>query len=187
MTELVTGVISYAAICVAILVIAGFYVSWRATRLDRLHTRVESARAALDAALVRRSAVALELAASGVLDPATSLVLADAAHHARSAGADERELAESNLTRALVAAFEQSDPDPSWAADAGELLAEIDAAVNGVRLARQFYNDAVQATLAARRRLLGRVLHLAGSAGLPAYFEIVDTPPALGPLRGEPS
>ena len=42
--------------------IIGVYVSWRAGRLDRLHARVEAARAALDAALVRRSAVALELA-----------------------------------------------------------------------------------------------------------------------------
>ena len=44
-------------------ILVGVYVSWRAGRLDRLHARVEAARAALDAALVRRSAVALELAA----------------------------------------------------------------------------------------------------------------------------
>ena len=31
-----------------------FYVSWRASRLDRLHNRVEAARTALDLALVRR-------------------------------------------------------------------------------------------------------------------------------------
>ena len=44
-------------------VLVGVYVSWRAGRLDRLHARVDGARAALDAALVRRSSVALELAA----------------------------------------------------------------------------------------------------------------------------
>ena len=65
----------------------GVYISWRAGRLDRLHARLETARAALDAALVRRSSVALELASSGLLDPATSLLVAGAAHDARTAGA----------------------------------------------------------------------------------------------------
>ena len=46
-------------IIVAAAILAGVYVSWRAGRLDRLHARVETARAALDAALVRRSSVAL--------------------------------------------------------------------------------------------------------------------------------
>src|SRR6267154_6492041 len=87
-------------------VLVGVYVSWRAGRLDRLHARVDKARAALDAALVRRSSVALELASSGLLDPATSLLLADAAHAARS-GQDGQELPQSNLTRALRAVFGQ--------------------------------------------------------------------------------
>src|SRR5260370_22271900 len=87
-------------------ILVGVYVSWRAGRLDRLHARVEAARAALDAALVRRSSVSAELAASGLLDPATSLLIAGAAHDARAAGEpDER--AESDLTRALRAALGQ--------------------------------------------------------------------------------
>ena len=64
------------------IVLWGFYVSWRASRLDRLHNRAEAARTALDLAMVRRSAVAYELASSGLLDPATSLLLADAARRA---------------------------------------------------------------------------------------------------------
>ena len=68
-------------------ILVGVYVSWRAGRLDRLHARVEAARAALDAALVRRSSISVELAASGLLDPATSLLIAGAAHDARAAGA----------------------------------------------------------------------------------------------------
>ena len=62
------------------------YVSWRAGRIDRLHARLEMARAALDVTLVRRSSVALELATSGLLDPATSLLLAGAVHGTRPAG-----------------------------------------------------------------------------------------------------
>src|SRR5258708_20333536 len=89
-------------------VLVGVYVSWRAGRLDRLQARVDGARAALDAALVRRSSVALELAACGLLDPATSLLLAGAAHDARAAGEPD-ELAESDLTRALRAVLSQPD------------------------------------------------------------------------------
>ena len=62
-----------------------FYVSWRASRLDRLHNRTEAARTALDLALVRRASAAAELASSGQLDPATSLLLADAVRR-RAAG-----------------------------------------------------------------------------------------------------
>src|SRR5258707_3146827 len=93
-------------VVVAAIAIVGVYVSWRAGRLDRLHARLEAARAALDAALLRRSSVALELASSGLLDPATSVLLAGAAHDARLAD-DARELPESDLTRALRAGFSQ--------------------------------------------------------------------------------
>ena len=65
-------------IVIAAALFIGVYVSWRAGRIDRLHTRVDMARAALDVTLLRRSSVALELATSGILDPATSLLLAAA-------------------------------------------------------------------------------------------------------------
>ncbi len=42
-------------------------------------------------------------------------------------------------------------------------------------LARKFYNDAVAATRAARRRWLVRLLRLAGGAPLPEFFEIDDS------------
>ncbi len=157
-------------------VLVGVYVSWRAGRLDRLHKRTETARAALDAALVRRSSVALELAACGVLDPATSLLLAGAAHDARAAGQPD-ELAESDLTRALRAVLSQPGFHDSLAGrgSADELLAELEAAAHQVFLARKFYNDLVAATLAARRRWLVRVLGLAGGAALPGFFEMDDS------------
>lgn len=168
---------------VAVLFLAGGYVSWRATRLDRLHVRVETARAALDAALVRRAAAALELAASRLLDPAASLVLATAAHEARTADADNREFAESDLSRALRAVVDQ----PGFAAalgakgdgDAGTVLEELSSATAKVAYARRFYNDAVSQARIARRKLLIRVLPLAGKAPLPGFFEIDDDPPGI--------
>ena len=71
-------------IVVAAALLAGVYVSWRAGRIDRLHARVEMARTALDVTLLRRSSVAMELATSGLLDPATGLLLAAAVYGTRS-------------------------------------------------------------------------------------------------------
>jgi len=163
-------------IVIAVLAIFGVYISWRAGRLDRLHARLEAARFALDAALVRRSSVALELAASGLLDPATSLLLAGAAHDARSAHS-AREMPESDLTRALRAVFSQPDFRTLLAGREGaeELLSELEGASHQVFLARKFYNDAVAATQVARRRWLARVLRLAGRAPAPEFFEIDDS------------
>ena len=175
----------------------GVYVSWRAGRLDRMHTRLEAARAALDVTLVRRSSVAMELASSGFLDPATSLLLAGAAHDARGGDAGPRapagrpasgdeltrsELAQSDLSRALRAAFAQPGFRASLTGKEGadELLAEVEAAAHQVFVARKFYNNAVAVTREARRKPLVRLLRLAGNAGLPEFFEMDDSLVAEG-------
>src|SRR4029077_18493832 len=154
----------------------GVYVSCRAGRHGRLHTRVDMARAALDVTLLRRSSVALELATSGLLDPATSLLLAAAAHGTRGGGRPPG-LAESDLTRALRAAFSQPDFRASLSGKEGadEFLAEVEAAAHQVFLARKFYNDVVAATREARRRPLARILRLSGRAQVPEFFEMDDS------------
>ena len=174
-------------IAVAVVLFLGVYVSWRAGRLDRMHTRLEAARAALDVTLVQRSSVALELASSGFLDPATSLLLAGAAHEARGHGSAYKglaytdlaatELAQSNLSRALRAAFAQPGFRASLDAQDGaaEMLAELEAAAHQVLVARKFYNTAVAITRDARRKPLVRVLRLAGHAELPEFFEMDDS------------
>jgi len=97
--------------------------------------------------------VALELAASGLLDPATSLLLAEHAHSARST-TQGRELAESELTRTLRTVLQQPDFRSFVAvqdrAGADELLEELESTAHQVFLARKFYNDAVATTIAAR-------------------------------------
>ena len=165
------------AIVIAAALFIGVYVSWRAGRIDRLHTRVDMAQAALDATLVRRSSVALELATSGLLDPATSLLLASAVHGTKDITSRPRDLAESDLTRALRAAFSQPDFRASINGKEGadELLAEVEAAAHQVFLARKFYNDVVAATREARHRPLARVLRLSGRARAPEFFEMDDS------------
>ncbi len=164
---------------VALLLVAGWYLSFSATRLDRLHARIEGARSALDAQLVRRASVSLQLATSGLLDPATSLLLAEAAHRAREADEVEREVDESNLTRALQAAFGEDGVGEALAADPGgaEMLAELASACQRVGLARRFHNDAVRGARVVRRKRVVRYLRLAGHAPWPPTFEIDDTMP----------
>ena len=175
-------------IVVAAALFIGVYVSWRAGRIDRLHARVEMARAALDVTLLRRSSVALELATSGLLDPATSLLLAGAVDGTRQGGAGgmgphgkdhdrPRDLAESDLTRALRAAFSQPGFRSSLSGKEGadELLAEVEEAAHQVFVARKFYNDVVAATREARRRPLARILRLSGRAQAPEFFEMDDS------------
>ncbi len=186
------------------LVLWSFYISWRASRLDRLHNRVEAARTALDLALVRRASAASDLASSGLLDPATSLLLADAVRRARQAGAAERDLAESDLTRALRATLGEPGirGDPGNGDNGGgtgspragtqnsgregglggvaeeegaeELFDEVEKSARQVFIARKFYNDVAGRTLDARRRPLARVLRLSGSAKQPEFFDMDD-------------
>jgi len=162
-----------------LLLLAGFYLSWTAGRLDRLHHRVETARAALDAQLVRRSAVAIELATCGLLDPAASLLVAGAAADAREVADGAREAAESDLSRALRAALDQPGQAVQLREDrsGAVLLGELDAAAARVVMARRFHNDAVRATRAVRRKRHVRYLRLAGHAPEPMSFECDDVPP----------
>jgi hypothetical protein len=167
---------------VVVFVLLAGYVTATNNRLDRLHARLDATRAALDAQLLRRAAVTLEIAASGLLDPATSVLLASAGHEARAASGDDadREVVESRLTVALRAAFDDPDEAQTLAEEpAGlALLAELEAATTKVLLARRFSNDAVTATLAIRRHRFVRWLRLAGHVPPPTFFEIDDTPPA---------
>ena len=157
-------------------VLWGFYVSWRASRLDRLHNRAEAARTALDLALVRRASAAQQLASSGLLDPAASLLLGDAVRRARQVGPSERDLAESDLTRLLRATLGDPVFRKEFAGEDGaaELVAEVEAAAQQVFIARKFYNDLAGRTVDARRRPLAKVLHLSGSAKQPEFFDMDD-------------
>ncbi len=129
-----THMLSVIVLLAAILAIAAVQV---ARRLDRLHTAVMKSRHALERAMSARMNAARDFAASGGLDPASSLLLIEAAdvcqaaehnpicgdglesldkHHADPKGAAERVAAESALTRALrltvdeLAAVERLDP-----------------------------------------------------------------------------
>ncbi|NNN31189.1 hypothetical protein HLK59_12595 [Streptomyces sp. S3(2020)] len=161
------------------LIAIGLYLSWTAGRLDRLHTRIDAARAALDAQLLRRASVTQELATSGVLDPAASIVLYEAAHAARQAEEEQREVAESELSQALRAVFAETPQVETVREAPGgvEAIRELTEAVRRVPMARRFHNDAVRAARALRRHRKVRWFRLAGHAPFPMAFEMDDEPP----------
>jgi hypothetical protein len=169
---------------VAVLLLFGVYLSMTAGRLDRLHLRIESAERALDAQLALRTAITIDLAVSGLVDPALGAVLTDAAHTARTSAADgvrEREIAESDLSRILSLAFQDPDDvleiqrDPEGAV----FLEELAAACLRVQLSRRFLNDAVRACRQVRSLRVARWFHLAGHTSWPQTVEMDDTPPPL--------
>ena len=169
------------------LLLLGAYLSMTAGRLDHLHRRIDSSRLLLDAQLLRRSSVALELASGRLLDPAASLVLASAAHHARTStdlSDDEHAMAESDLTAALMAALEPDDLALAQEApDGPETLEELEAACRRVQLTRRFHNDAVRACRQLRRQRMVRLFGLAGHTPWPESWEMDDSMPEGLPVR----
>ena len=162
--------VSSALIAIGVMcLLFGAYASWTAGRLDRLHNRVDLARASLETELARRSALVAELAGAGILDPASSLLLLDAAHRARAASLESadvelREQAESALTRAIHATGTNVEP---WSS-------ELSLAMRRVQLARRFHNDIVVSTRDLRQRRLVTWFRLAGHASMPATIELED-------------
>ena len=192
----VTGWAILLGVIVIALLLLGAYLSMTAGRLDHLHRRIDSSWLSLDAQLLRRSSVALELASSGALDPASSLVLAEAAHEARTASdgpASDRALAESDLTAALLVALDPDDiAEVAQASHGEEMLAELDAACRRVQLSRRFLNDGVRACRQLRRQRMVRLFRLAGHTPWPDTLEMDDTsrhracPPAERGAAGFP-
>ena len=160
------------ALVLVLLAVATVVAVVRARRLDRLHRRTDAARAGLAEALERRASVAVRVAdvvpAAAALRAAAHDSLTACHDGLRSAGAglEPCEVAENALTRGLAAV----DRDVLPAALAGELV----DAEQLVLLARRVHNDAVRDTLDLRSRRLVRWLRLAGTAPVPAYFEIAD-------------
>lgn len=138
---------------------------WTIARLDRLATRVGSARASLDAQLVRRAAAAQAIAATGDLEPELARRLRSAVRAAIEADDPGREVAESDLGTVLRAIPATADP---------ALLGDLADASTRVALARRFYNDAVRDTRALRSARVGRLIGLVSHRPEPAFFEIAE-------------
>ena len=144
-----------------------WYLSFLATRLDRLHHRVETSWAHLDGLLQRRAAIALEFAHGEEADPALSLLLMQTAHQAREASMRERSDAESALTAALGLLME----DEKELTTRNSLILELGEITEKIRVAISIHIEAVDRTHLVRRKLFTRLFRLAGRAPLPVRYE----------------
>lgn len=157
------------------------YSSSTAGRLDRLHRRVEIGAANLAAALASRRELADHTASTGLLDPASSMLIADAVQHVVDAPSGDKvaiELAESDLTGVLCAVFaDAGEVDVIVAEPGGDMVVRLADSCRRVQIGRRFYNDAVHSTRTMRSRRLVRLLRLAGTAPMPESVEMVDTVP----------
>jgi hypothetical protein len=175
--------VGWGIVILLIVAFVGWRLSAKAGRIDRLHHRIELARASLDAQLLRRARAAEALATSGLLDPASAIVLAQAASHSRNTDPGdsvEAGIVESELSRDLREVFadpeavEELRMDP----EGEELLLDLAAACRQVTLSRRFLNDGVQAARLLRGGRMVRLFRLAGNAPRPEMFEMDDVAPA---------
>lgn len=154
---------------ILVVLISIWYLTFTATRLDRLHHRVETSWANLDVLLQKRAAVALEIAHSDIADPASTVLLTAAAYQARDANIQSRSQAESGLSGALGLLLEDAE-HLATAADSA-LLTELSGLTDKIRVAIAIHTDAVSRTQMVRSRFIVRIFRLAGKAPLPITYE----------------
>jgi hypothetical protein len=150
----------WLAAVVIVLLVSGWWISWIATRLDRAHARAERTWAVLDTALVRRAQRAVEVARDPTVDPATTLLVCDAAAAALELDLPQqrREDAESTLSHVLDMVG----------------LSGLELEQDRASLARRLHNDAVSTVRSLRQRPVVRTFRLAGFAREPRPFEMAD-------------
>ena len=152
-----------------IIALLGWYLSFLATRLDRLHHRVETSWANLDSLLQRRAAIAIEIARSEISDPASSLLLTFAAHQAREASVKDRSQAETGLSGALGILLETSTAVQNLAEQ--DLLRELTELNEKIQVAVALHVESVNRTQLIRSKWIIRTFRLAGRAPLPVTYE----------------
>ncbi|GIG20420.1 membrane protein [Cellulomonas chitinilytica] len=202
---------SEITVVITVLLGLGLWCVWvAASRLDRLHRKMNASRAVVDAQLVRRATVAAELATSGLLDPVSSVLVGEAAWASLSAGLSDttalppdlagllagddhetsgtdlpldRSRVESELSATLREALDDEDEVTVLRADPSgdELLGALGSAWYRLQLARRFHNEAVAQAARARRGPVVRALRLAGRAPTPRTLDLDDEwPESLG-------
>ena len=154
---------------VSLAILIFWYLSFSASRLDRLHHRVETSWATLDSLLQRRAAIALDVARSSITDPATSLLLTASAYQARGADIEDRSGAESVLSGALGMMLAERESIVAKSDQA--LLHELEQLTDKIKVAISIHVESVTRTQLIRSKLVFRLFRLAGTAPLPVTYE----------------
>ena len=158
---------SYIAVALlAFLLLFIWYLTFTASRLDRLHHRVETSWAALDALLQQRAALALEVSHLPGVDPAIAMVLTQSAFLAGEAEIAERSEAEEGLAATVALLYETEDFHKKNPA----LSERITGVSKRIEVAMRLHREAVHTTGVQRSRPLVRLFRLAGRAPLPVVY-----------------
>ena len=147
------------------------YLAMTAGRLDRLHIRVDAARASLELQLALRAEVVAEVVSDGNVDPVSQQLLASALIARRARVDDGVNLdAETEISSLLREVVEAHD----GVVAGEELQGELRSACNRVEFGHRFYNDAVSAAQLVRDRPIVKYLGLAGHTAypLPLRFDV---------------
>lgn len=173
--------------CVGICLVA--FLAWAyftAQRLHRMHERVNNAAAVLNAALDER-ARACRSAARALLRHADSAG-PDVARTQREEAETLREAAATVMrvaSASLIPLEDREDPENEltllllridFDQVKEEEISELRDCMVRVTLARRFYNTAVRETIALQTSAMVSFFHLAGHAGVPRFFNIVEQP-----------
>lgn len=149
-----------------------WYLSFSASRLDRLHHRVETSWATLDSLLQKRAAIANEIVRESNLDPASAYLISSSARSARDAAIAERSEAESVLSESLKMiqeiAYDETLELPS------DLLVELSDVTTKIKLAINLHLEAVNAAKNVRKKSIIRLFRLAGKAPEPVKYAFED-------------
>lgn len=130
MTGLETGLVTAALVLLVLL-----WLVWvAASRLDRLHRKVGASRAVVEAQLVRRATAAAELATSGLLDPASAMIVGEAAWTALSCEGPAPTALPPDLRRLLETSSDEpgSTEQPALPCDRGQVESDLTAALREV-------------------------------------------------------
>jgi len=161
-----------AVIAILIFLLVVWYLSYVASRLDRLHHRAETSWEHLDALLQRRAALALEITLQCDLDPATHFLITQAATSARRSNQQDRSEWESSLSGALATLMAEGGSLDESASPHKfeEFTEELATLTETIRRAIIVHREAVDSAKRLRSRWYVRFFHLAGRAPLPVRY-----------------
>ena len=155
-----------------IVLLFAWYLSFSASRLDRLHHRVETSWEHLDALLQRRAALALEISHQVDLDPATDLILTQSAYVSREEPIADRNDAERSLSESLR--FLRDLAQNGEVSISVPLLDELTNLTEKITLAIAIHLEGVNSVEKLRSKFIYRLFHLAGKAKLPRIYSFEE-------------
>lgn len=158
-------------VALAILLFA-WYLSFSASRLDRLHHRVETSWEHLDALLQRRAALASEISHQTELDPATDFILLQSAYVSREEAIADRNDAERSLSESLK--FLRESARSGEVKISLRLMDELTELTEKITVAISIHLEAVNSVAKLRSKPIYRLFHLAGKAKLPRIYSFEE-------------